>query len=105
VLHEFAHALDLEDGWSDGTPALGARRALRSWAEVMTEEHGRLVEAAKHGRKGLLDPYGAKNPAEFFAVVTETFFENPRGLLQRHPVLFEALRGYYRQDPAARLDD
>jgi Mlc titration factor MtfA (ptsG expression regulator) len=49
----------------------------------------------------LLDPYGAENAAEFFAVATETFFELPEDLRDLHPELYEVLRDYYRQDPAA----
>jgi Mlc titration factor MtfA (ptsG expression regulator) len=50
-----------------------------------------------------MDSYGAKSPAEFFAVATETFFERPLEFKAAHPDLYELLRGYYRQDPALRL--
>ncbi|MDH3583725.1 MAG: zinc-dependent peptidase, partial [Phycisphaerae bacterium] len=51
----------------------------------------------------LLDKYGATEPAEFFAVATECFFEKPRQMAKRHAELYELLRDYYRQDPAERL--
>jgi len=60
-----------------------------------------LRRAADDGEPTVLDPYGAEDPAEFFAVATETFFERPTELEQRHPRLYEQLRRFYRQDPAA----
>ncbi|HEX9610635.1 MAG TPA: zinc-dependent peptidase, partial [Gemmatimonadales bacterium] len=56
----------------------------------------------EHGRRSVLDHYGAKNKAEFFAVATETFFEQPEQLQQRHPELYDELRRFYGQDPAER---
>jgi len=53
-------------------------------------------------RPTLLDKYGATNPAEFFAVATEYFFEQPHRLKEKHPELYEELRLFYRQDPAVR---
>lgn len=57
--------------------------------------------AVTAGSTTVIDEYGATNPAEFFAVLTEHFFERPRELRDRHPALYEALRDFYRQDPAA----
>jgi Mlc titration factor MtfA (ptsG expression regulator) len=102
VLHEFAHQLDFLDGYGDGTPPLSSRDAYRRWHEVMTAEYDRLVRESGHGHARVLDAYGATNPAEFFAVATEAFFEKPAQLRQRHPALYEVLRDYYRQDTAAR---
>jgi len=103
VLHEFAHQLDFLDGYADGTPPLSSREAYRKWHEVMTAEYQRLVQESEYGRARVLDAYGATNPAEFFAVATEAFFEKPLSLRQRHPALYEVLRDYYRQDPAERV--
>ena len=100
VLHEFAHQLDQEDGIADGTPILEERSRYLSWARVLSEEFQHLQEKAYHGGSTLLDHYGATNPAEFFAVATETFFEKPLHLKRRHPALYEELKGYYRVDPA-----
>ena len=50
----------------------------------------------------MLDSYGAKNPAEFFAVATECFFEKPEAMLKKHPELYQELALYYAQDPALR---
>ncbi len=99
VLHEFAHQLDNEDGGMDGAPLLGGEHAYRSWAAVLGEEFEELQQASYHGEESLLDHYGATSPAEFFAVATETFFEQPEQMAQHHVELFELLRAYYRVDP------
>ena len=91
VLHEFAHQLDAEDGDMDGAPDLGARARYTAWAHVLGDEFNDLVAKAEAGRKTDIDTYGATNPAEFFAVVTETFFEKPRQLRMKHPELYEQL--------------
>ncbi len=101
VLHEFAHQLDFEDFAADGVPALGSRQHKRSWAEVMKMEFAALRAADETGIPTLLDSYGATNPAEFFAVATEAFFERPRALQRRHPPLYRELQRFFRQDPAA----
>lgn len=100
VLHEFAHQLDDEGGPADGVPILGLGADGRRWATVLGEEFERLREADARGEPTLLDPYGAETPAEFFAVVTEFFFERSTELEQRHPALYGELRRFYRQDPA-----
>jgi Mlc titration factor MtfA (ptsG expression regulator) len=102
VLHEFAHQLDGEDGAMDGAPDLGARARYTSWAHVLGDEFGELSRRLHVGRASDIDAYGATNPAEFFAVVTEMFFEKPRAMKRRHPELYDELSAFYRQDPAAR---
>ena len=101
VFHEFAHQLDQEDGAADGVPYLESASALRTWGEVMQHHYATLRDAVEEGRTTLLDEYGATNPAEFFAVATEFFFEKPAQLKRKHPALYEELARYYRQDPAA----
>jgi MtfA peptidase len=101
VLHEFAHQLDGEDGPMNGTPVLGARARYTSWAHVLGDEFDELSRRLHAGRRTDIDPYGATNPAEFFAVVTEMFFEKPRALKRRHAELYAELAAFYRQDPAA----
>jgi Mlc titration factor MtfA (ptsG expression regulator) len=100
VLHEFAHQLDFEDGSTDGTPPLGSGAEVRAWARVFEQELETLRRAADAGDPTLLDPYGAEDPAEFFAVATETFFERAAELRHQHPLLYDELRRFYRQDPA-----
>jgi Mlc titration factor MtfA (ptsG expression regulator) len=99
VLHEFAHQLDFENQSSDGTPALATTGDYRAWARVMSAEFNALRRASYAGEPTLLDEYGATNPAEFFAVITEAFFERPRALKHRHPQLYAQLQRFYRQDP------
>jgi len=99
VLHEFAHQLDFENHAEDGTPALATREQQLSWHQVMRTEFALLRAADETGIPTLLDTYGATNPAEFFAVSTEAFFERPYALRARHPNLYAELQSYFRQDP------
>lgn len=101
VLHEFAHYLDMENDSMDGAPALQNAPAYAKWSHAFWHEYRRLHEDLQAGRPTVLDPYAATEPAEFFAVVTEVFFERPGQLLAEHPGLYEQLKGYYRLDPAA----
>lgn len=103
VLHEFAHQLDQEEGRADGAPELPCTSMYTAWARVLSKEYERLHEDIDRLRRTVIDDYGATNPAEFFAVVTETFFERPRALKSRHPELYEQLRIFYKQDPAALM--
>ena len=102
VLHEFAHQLDMADHVVDGTPILDRREDYSQWRFIMTAEFQRLRSLVESGGETVLDPYGATNEAEFFAVATELFFELPAYLRQRRPALYDLLAGYYRQDPAQR---
>ena len=105
VFHEFAHQLDEEDGAVDGAPLLPAdgirQRHSRYlvWARVLRAEYERLRKDREAGRETVLDEYGAANPAEFFAVATECFFEKPHQLRKKHPELYDELKQFYRQDP------
>src|SRR6202165_2757529 len=99
VLHEFAHQLDFENQRSDGTPALETRGDYLAWGRVMSAEFEALRDASDAGVPTLLDSYGATDPAEVFAVITEVFFERPRALRRLHPALFGQLQRFYRQDP------
>jgi len=99
VLHEFAHKLDMLDGMVDGTPPLPDRTAHRRWVEVCTAEYD-LLRAGEGG--DLLRGYAGVNPGEFFAVATEVFFDRPGEMLDRKPQLYDVLRGFYNQHPAAR---
>ncbi len=99
TFHEFAHQLDQEDGAADGAPILEERSAYATWAHVFNHEYDVLVDLTRRGKKDTMDRYGATNPAEFFAVATETFFEKPRQLKTKHPELYEELQYYYKVDP------
>ncbi len=103
VLHEFAHKLDMRDGSADGAPYLENATQIETWSRVMSAEYQRLVAETQAGERGVLNPYGATNAAEFFAVATESFFENAPALWEMHPELYALLRDFYHQDPAALL--
>ena len=99
VLHEFAHQLDYENFAADGAPALTTREQQMSWREVMRTEFASLRAADDTGIPTLLDTYGATNPAEFFAVSVEAFFERPSALRSRYPKLYAELQRYFNQSP------
>jgi MtfA peptidase len=99
VFHEFAHQLDFENSSGDGTPVLATRGDYLVWARVMRAEFEALRDATGSGEETLIDNYGSENPGEFFAVITEAFFERPRAMLKKHPALFEQLQRFYKQDP------
>lgn len=104
VIHEFAHQLDQENGMPRGAPprAIGdTAHDPQRWAQVFQQAYEHLQGQAFMGEQGLLHHYGAQDPAEFFAVVSEVFFEQGGALSQQYPALYEELRGYYQVDPAA----
>lgn len=101
ILHEFAHQLDQEDGKADGAPVLKSTSRYLPWAKILSAEYEALQDKVAHGRRSDIDAYGATNPAEFFAVISEAFFERPKQLKRKHPDLYEQLRSFYDQDPAA----
>jgi Mlc titration factor MtfA (ptsG expression regulator) len=104
VLHEFAHQLDQESGAANGAPRMDSRATQARWSRVMNDEF-QAWQARLHARDSpdeapeLIGDYGATNPAEFFAVVTEVFFEQADALAARHPELFAVLREYFVVDP------
>ncbi len=99
TMHEFAHQLDQADGASDGAPILKDRSAYVAWGRVLSADFDQLCKKTKKGKRDVIDRYGATNPAEFFAVATETFFEKPKQLQNKHPELFEELQSYYKVNP------
>jgi hypothetical protein len=100
VIHEFAHQLDQEKGFANGAPSLGTRGRYLSWSQVMSQEYANLQWRAAQGEITLLSPYGATEPAEFFAVASEVFFEQSQRMAAEHPALYEELRRFYCVDPA-----
>lgn len=124
VIHEFAHKLDMRSGPADGVPPLPPGIARRDWETTLLAAYDDFcarVDAAeeaaeRQGEQALdafgdefieengLDPYGAESPGEFFAVMSETFFEDPHTLRAAYPALYALMTRFYRQDPAARLD-
>ena len=101
VIHEFAHQLDQERGRANGAPWLGRREAYGRWAHVLSAEFDRLRQRLARGEHGVIDPYAATDPAEFFAVVSEHFFEQPAALAAAHHALYAEFARLYRCDPLA----
>lgn len=101
VFHEFAHQLDSHTTGMDGAPVLDSRSSYSAWARVLGHEFRALRRDLSMGRRGSLRSYAATNPAEFFAVATETFFERPNQLRETNPELFEQLREFYAWEPAS----
>jgi Mlc titration factor MtfA (ptsG expression regulator) len=98
VYHEFAHRLDMLDGVTDGTPPLEEEDDRRRWVEVCTTAY----DTVRAQGSPVLRPYAGTNPAEFFAVATEVFFNRPHDLCEHEPELYTELRRFYNQDPASR---
>ncbi len=99
VIHEFAHQLDQETGSANGAPYVVGRAARTRWAAIMQAEFQALQQRQTCGEAGVIGDYGGHSPAEFFAVVSELFFERPHALATAHPALFSELAGCYRTNP------
>lgn len=99
VIHEFAHQLDQEKGIANGAPLLERSSDYQQWSGVMAAEFAALQRQAALGENGLFDHYGATNPAEFFAVISEVFFEQPQALAGQYPRLYDQLSRFYRLQP------
>ena len=103
VLHEFAHQLDSETGNVNGAPVLSSNSSYRMWGCEMLKEYEHLKSDIAHHHKTFIDKYGATNHAEFFAVITEAFFEKPLGMQRKHPQMYKLLSEFYKQNPADYL--
>jgi Mlc titration factor MtfA (ptsG expression regulator) len=100
VIHEFAHKLDMANGPADGRPPLHPGMDARAWAAAFDEAYQGFCDALERRRDTWLDPYAAEHPSEFFAVISEAFFEDPAETKRRYPAVYEQLKLFYRQDPA-----
>ena len=101
AFHEFAHQLDSSGGRGDDTPVLRDHSSFIAWARALGRDYDRFRRLVEYRRPEVLDEYGATNPAEFFAVATESFFETPNELKRAYPRLYEELKRFYQQDPAS----
>jgi len=99
VIHEFAHQLDQETGVANGAPFL-RNKSNKCWSQILSKEFEQLQRDARRGENSLLDHYGATNPAEFFAVASEVFFERPKEMKEEHSKLYEQLKSFYQVNPA-----
>jgi hypothetical protein len=104
VLHEFAHKLDMLNGDANGFPPLHRGMDAAVWARDFSAAYEDLCARVDAGEDTAIDPYATANPAEFFAVLTEVFFETPRLLDTEYPVIYRQLQQFYRQHPLARLE-
>ena len=103
VIHEFAHKLDMLNGDADGFPPLHPGMNRTAWTEAMSEAYEDFCARVDDGEDTAIDPYAAESPGEFFAVLSEAWFETPDVVQEEYPAVYEQLRQFYRQDPAARL--
>jgi Mlc titration factor MtfA (ptsG expression regulator) len=103
VIHEFAHKLDMQNGVANGFPPLHANMHRQEWVEALSAGFADFQRHCAHGRHSEIDCYGATSPAEFFAVLSEVFFERPGLLLHHYPDIYTQFTLYYRQDPLLRL--
>ena len=103
VIHEMAHKLDMLTGEVNGLPPLHPGMKIEDWSRAFNAAYEQLCRDADRGRPTALDPYAAESPGEFFAVISEAFFETPGRVAETWPAVYEQLRMFYRQNPLARL--
>jgi hypothetical protein len=103
VLHEFAHKLDMLNGDANGFPPLHRGMNAAAWARDFSAAYENLCARVDAGEDTAIDPYAASDPAEFFAVLSEVFFETPTLLQVEYPAIYQQMRLFYRQHPLARL--
>jgi Mlc titration factor MtfA (ptsG expression regulator) len=99
VIHEFAHQLDQEKGHANGAPFLARREQYARWSAILGAEFRALQLRAGQNLPSLFSDYGATDPAEFFAVISEVFFEQPQAMADEHGALYGELAWFYQLDP------
>ncbi|WP_440873642.1 zinc-dependent peptidase [Thalassotalea sp. PLHSN55] len=99
VIHEFAHQLDQENGKANGAPILAKGQSYQQWSEAFSSQFELLKRQQQNHISSIFDYYGATNPAEFFAVASEVFFEKAEIFHYLHPALYQQLKQYYQVDP------
>lgn len=102
VIHEFAHKIDMLYEGANGCPQLHAMMSGYTWHEVFSQAYVKFCSQVERQQETVIDPYAAESPAEFFAVLSEAFFELPQIVQQHFPPVYEQLALFYRQDPAQR---
>jgi hypothetical protein len=105
VIHEFAHKLDMLNGHANGFPPLHADMDPGRWSSVFGAAYDHFSTRVERGEEPQIDPYAAENPGEFFAVMSEAFFETPAAVRGEYPDVYSQLVSFYRQDPGRRLSD
>jgi Mlc titration factor MtfA (ptsG expression regulator) len=104
VIHEFAHKLDMLNGEADGIPALHSGISHSEWETTLLDTYDDFCQRVDNDETSEIDPYASESPAEFFAVLSELFFEQSATVHNEYPAFFELLKRYYRQDPLSRTD-
>jgi Mlc titration factor MtfA (ptsG expression regulator) len=99
VLHEFAHKLDMLTGAANGMPPLHRDMLREAWTQALSQAYANFYQEVERHHHTRIDPYAAESPAEFFAVLSEVFFEAPQRLYQLYPAVYVQLSLFYRQDP------
>ena len=103
VIHEFAHKLDMRNGEADGVPPLHAGMDRAAWRAALNDAYEGFCDAVDRDKDTWLDPYASEDPAEFFAVGSEAFFEAPAEFRRRYADLYAQFALFYKQDPARRM--
>jgi MtfA peptidase len=109
VIHEFAHKLDMLNGDANGVPPLHTDMDGREWVQIFDKGYRDFcsrVDASTDPEQDptiSIDPYASESPAEFFAVLSEAFFDTPEVLNAEYPDIYQQLQRFYRQDPLRRL--
>jgi MtfA peptidase len=110
VIHEFAHKLDMLNGEPNGTPPLHAGMSYKAWGDAFSAAYADFVAKVEaspdpdNDESFVIDPYAAEHPAEFFAVLSEAFFDVPDVLVETYPEVYEQLRQFYMQHPLSRME-
>lgn len=104
VIHEFAHKLDMKNGTVDGLPPLHSGLTVATWAAAFNRAYEDFRQRVDGDEDTAIDPYASESPAEFFAVLSECFFEMPDVLNGDYPAVYELMKRFYKQDPLARLE-
>jgi hypothetical protein len=102
VIHEFAHKLDMGGGKVNGLPPLHGDMKVQDWAAAFEPAYKDFRHRVDIGKDTEIDPYAGESPAEFFAVLTEYFFDLPEALIEAYPAVYDQMRRFYRQDPMER---
>ena len=104
VIHEFAHKIDMHDGDANGCPPLADDESRNAWQRVMRDAYADFCARLDAGEDTQIDPYAAENPGEFFAVLSEVFFAEPKLLLEEYAAVYREFARFYRQEPATRTE-
>lgn len=102
VIHEFAHKLDMLNGDANGLPPLQPGMDLQRWSQVFSRAYEDFCTRMDRDEETFIDPYASESPGEFFAVLSEVFFEAPEELLEAYPDVYDQMKQFYRQDPYTR---